>query len=115
MLVVLDYRSEIPLGKQIANQVRRAIAAGELRPGERLPSARRLGESVDVNMHTVLGAYAALRDQGVIEMRQGRGARVCPDVRPVPETVILLAKELLESAAEFGLSRTDVAILLERV
>ncbi|HEX7738164.1 MAG TPA: GntR family transcriptional regulator, partial [Marmoricola sp.] len=50
--------------------------SGELGPGDRLPSARPLADSLDVNMHTVLRAYGALRDEGLIELRRGRGAQV---------------------------------------
>ncbi|GAB2915084.1 GntR family transcriptional regulator [Streptomyces mayteni] len=68
--------SPVPLGEQIAACVRGAIADGAALPGERLPPAREVAESLGVNMHTVLRGYQRLRDEGLIELRRGRGAVV---------------------------------------
>lgn len=80
MFIRLDAESPVGLAEQIAGQVRGAVIAGSLEPGERLPPARQLADSLDVNMHTVLKAYAALRDERLIELRRGRGAHVRSDV-----------------------------------
>ncbi|HRQ11118.1 MAG TPA: GntR family transcriptional regulator [Trueperaceae bacterium] len=76
MLIRLDTTISEPLYAQIAREVCRAIMRGDVREGERLPAARELAHSLGVNMHTVLRAYADLRDAGEIELHRGRGAVV---------------------------------------
>ena len=76
MLVRVDPESPRGLAEQIADQLRAAIARGELPEGARLPPARELAAGLDVNVHTVLRAYAELREEAVIDVRRGRGAHV---------------------------------------
>ena len=76
MLLRLDPSADEPLFAQLVSQVRLAIARGEIADGDRLPAARELAESLDVNIHTILRAYQELRDDGLIELRRGRGAVV---------------------------------------
>ncbi len=74
MLFRIDPSATEPLFVQLAAQVRAAVADGSLRPGERLPAARDLAASLEINLHTVLRAYQDLRNEGLIELRRGRGA-----------------------------------------
>jgi GntR family transcriptional regulator len=76
MLIAIDHADSTPLFEQIAAAVRSGIADGSIRSGERMPTARELCASLDVNRNTVLHAYQALRDEGLIELRRGRGAIV---------------------------------------
>lgn len=85
MLIRIDPRESAPIYAQIEREVCRAIAAGEVAAGDRLPAARDLAKSLDVNMHTVLRAYTELRDAGVIDLRRGRGAVVLPQEPVAPE------------------------------
>lgn len=76
MLIVVDRTSADPLFAQVAAGVRTALWRDGLAPGTRLPSAKDLAATLDVNLHTVLKAYQLLRDESLIELRRGRGAVV---------------------------------------
>lgn len=76
MLFSIDAGSLTPIYDQLSAGIRAQVMTGELKPGARLPAARDLAESLEINVHTVLRAYQQLRDEGFIELRRGRGATV---------------------------------------
>lgn len=78
MLIRVDPQSSVPLFAQIADALRADITAGRLSSGERLPAAREVADALRVNLHTVLHAYQDLRDEGLVDLRRGRGAVVTP-------------------------------------
>ncbi|GAA3112859.1 GntR family transcriptional regulator [Nonomuraea salmonea] len=61
---------------RIAEDIRRDIASGRYAVGERLPVARELADQYGVAMMTIGNALAVLRDEGLIETRQGAGSFV---------------------------------------
>lgn len=114
MLFRVDPTSAVSLAEQIAVQVRSGIASGALAPGERLPPARDLARALQINMHTVLRAYAELRDDGLIGMRQGRGAWVNEDAAPGLVRVNELVTQLVAEARKVGITPTDLSRMIER-
>lgn len=76
LAVTVDFDSDVPIYRQIADEIRALVARGQLRDGDVLPSVRRLGEMVGVNLNTVARAYRILADDGLVELRRGAGARV---------------------------------------
>ena len=113
MLFTVDPAAAASLAAQIAAQVRGAIGRGEVRSGQRLPPARDLAEALDVNMHTVLRAYAELRDDGLIELRRGRGAVVRAGIDADQVRLRELAREFVAAARRLGLQGTDMAAIIE--
>jgi GntR family transcriptional regulator len=69
----VDTASRLPIYQQLAQQVREAIARGELRPGACLPSVRQLSRELVVNPNTVARAYTELEREGLLVSRPGRG------------------------------------------
>jgi len=113
MLWRIDLNSDEPLYTQLAAQVHLALANGQLEPGERLPSARELAESLEINVHTVLGAYQHLRDSGTIELRRGRGAVVTANVPHTQTTVRTSLAAFAKAARAAGLSVEAATTLLK--
>ncbi|MFC6598621.1 GntR family transcriptional regulator [Kitasatospora paranensis] len=112
MLFRVNPASPLPLAEQIAGAVRGALADGSVRPGERLPSARALADSLDVNMHTVLRGYQLLRDEGLIELRRGRGAVVAAGASPDRTRLRESAVGLVAEARALGLSDPEILDLV---
>ena len=117
MLFRLDPTSAVGIADQLAAQVRGALVDGTLGPGERLPPAREVAAGLDINMHTVLRAYAQLRDEGLLELRRGRGASVREDLpaglRGSADLAVRI-QELVTAAARLGLSRDDLIDQIRR-
>jgi GntR family transcriptional regulator len=110
VLIRIDTSNARPLYEQIAVQVRGAIISGEVGGGDRLPAAKELAEAIGVNLHTVLRAYAALRDEGLIELRPRRGAVVI--ARPARERLADQARSLVKHAQSLGLSTAEIMDLI---
>jgi GntR family transcriptional regulator len=75
----LDPTSPIPLYLQLVEQVRRLVALGALRPGDRIPSVRELAVRTRVNRNTVGRAIQSLEREGVVRTRVGQGTFVVAD------------------------------------
>jgi GntR family transcriptional regulator / MocR family aminotransferase len=68
--------ADTPLHRQIHEQLHAAIARGDLRPGDRLPTSRALAKELRVARNTVEAAIARLVSEGLVERRVGSGTRV---------------------------------------
>jgi GntR family transcriptional regulator/MocR family aminotransferase len=82
--MTLDRSSGVPVSRQIYERIRTAILSGQLGPGLKLPSSRRLAAELGVSRTTTLAAYERLRDEGYLDGRVGAGTTVAqlPDLRP---------------------------------
>ena len=111
---MIDHSSRELLQHQIAVCVRRGVASGEFRVGERLPPASELAAALSVDRNTVLAAYRQLRDEGVLEFRRGRGARVASTVTE-PAEVTEAAQTLVAIGQRHAMGRNDLLRLIERL
>jgi len=101
------------LHDQVAAEIRRAIADGEAKPGERLPPARDLAAVLGVNTNTVLRSLRVLRDEGLLEFRRGRGISVAGT--PERGAVVQRARELVNFARHHGYSVDELVEIIEHV
>src|SRR6185312_13466878 len=111
--VKVDRGDPTDLYQQVAAEIRRAIADGEAKPGERLPPARDLAAVLDVNTNTVLRSLRLLRDEGLLEFRRGRGVTVAGT--PEKGAVIVRARELVSFARQQGYRRDELIQLIEEL
>ena len=72
----IDPSSRLPICRQLARQIREAVARGKLQPEERLPSVRELSRSLVVNPNTVARVYTELEREGILNTRPGLGVFV---------------------------------------
>ena len=112
MLLRIDPQSSQSLHDQLAGQLRKAIADGDLGPGEKLPAARALAESLGVNVHTLLRAFQALREEGLLDVRRGRGT-IVTGAAPTFAKFTGLARKLVDEARRAGLADGEIVQLVE--
>lgn len=113
MLIRIDSSKDVSLHVQIAGELRRVIAMGDLGNAGRLPPVRTLASTLGVNMHTVRRAYIALADEGLLELRQGRGATLRQDGRRRAQELKRFVERAVSEADKRGLSATQLAALVE--
>jgi|SRR5215831_12367433 len=83
MIPDLDPKSPIPLYQQIVEQVRRLIALGALKPGDRFLTVRELGTRARVNRNTAARAVAEMERSGLVRTRVGQGTFIADGVEPM--------------------------------
>src|SRR6478672_11492161 len=113
LTVKVDRGDPTDLYEQVAAEIRRAIAEGEAKPGERLPPAKDLAAVLGVNTNTVLRSLRLLRDEGLLEFRRGRGITVAGT--PEKGAVIARTRELVRFARQQGYRRDELIQLIEEI
>jgi GntR family transcriptional regulator len=111
--VKVDKSDRTDLFEQVAGEIRRAIADGEAKPGERLPPAKDLAAVLEVNTNTVLRSLRMLRDEGLLEFRRGRGISVAGT--PERGAVVQKARDLVEFARHHGYRTDELLAIIEDV
>ncbi len=109
---VIHTNSDVPIYRQVVEQVRRMAASGRLPAGERLPSVRQLAEQLAVNPMTISKAYSLLETEGILERRRGVGMVMKGDSGTQDELLKPAVIELVRQAKQLGF---DKQTLLSRV
>lgn len=116
--IQLNNQSGVAAYRQIMEQIKFYVAAGTLSKGARLPSIRELAKQLAVNPTTIVKSYTELQHEGVIEMRQGKGAFIAADQSPLGaserrEALRPLVQRLAVEARQLGASSDGVIGLLQ--
>lgn len=108
----VDTASTVPIYTQLTEQIARAILTGELAPGTKLPPAKELAVSLDINVHTALHAYQDLRDGGLVELRRGRGTIVAKQTAESAHHMQAIASAVIQARGD-GMSVTALRAAFE--
>lgn len=109
----IDPKSGLPIYLQIIEQVKLAIAAGTISPGQQLPSVRQLSVDLRVNPNTIAKAYNLMEIEGLIHTRRGEGTFVSERDSKIleksqEEIIEKIIKELVDTARKFKISQQDI-------
>jgi len=116
----LNFSSGVPIYRQIVQLVSGKIHAGDLAPGDRIPSIRDVTAGLNVNPNTVAKAYRELELAGLIETRRGMGCFVAETAGTRPRLsrsekqrrLDELFAALVTSAGMMGISEREAASYL---
>ena len=106
-MFILNPQSGIPIYRQLAEQIRRMVAGGQLQAGDELPSVRELAVAHAVNPMTISKAYSLLEVEGVLVRQRGKPMQVAEQsastnseqqrlehLQPQLEQLVLAARQL---------------------
>ena len=119
-MVTIDETSAVPLAEQVRLGLRRAIAAGELAPGDPLPTVRTLAGDLGLSLATVARAYRQLEAEGLLATVRGRGTVVTSSRDSTAATEAASGRladqvrDLITAARLAGLTRRQFERLVSR-
>jgi GntR family transcriptional regulator len=119
MFLQIDFNDALPIYDQVVRQVKFAVAGGEVKEGEIIPSVRELARELTINPNTVARAYRQLQDDGVLETVRGTGLAVADGAtRRCREERIELIRARLEQvfteAKQSGLDLRKLRTMVEK-
>ncbi|MGG7078660.1 GntR family transcriptional regulator [Clostridium sardiniense] len=114
-----EFNSNEPIYLQIIELVRRAIATGNLMPGDKLPSVRDMSTSLGVNPNTLQRAYGELERLGITYTKRGMGSFISDRKENSDELQYKMGKELafkfLKDMKSIGISKAKALEILEEI
>ena len=117
-MILLDYKSRIPIYEQLYEGIVRLSALGAMLPGEQLPSVRALAQELGVNPNTVQKAYQLLEHDGYICSVPGKGSFLCDlggEASKKKREAEQALKTAVRDALETAVSPEEIRALVERI
>ena len=116
--MIINNQSMVPIYEQIMEQIKKAIASGELSEGSMLPSVRGLAAELRISALTVKKAYDRLEEEGLTVTVHGKGTFVTETNRElVKEQQRMMAEQelqkVVEKALRGGLTKQELRDLFE--
>ncbi|OQY20875.1 MAG: GntR family transcriptional regulator [Chloroflexi bacterium] len=120
MKLHLEPESKIPIYIQVEEQIRSFVAAGKLRPGDQLPTIRKLASDLRVNYNTIARVYLDLDKDGIISTQRGRGTFVAgrPDEEQMAQMrqkkLLTILRAALDEAHTLGYTPDEIAMAFDK-
>ncbi len=119
-MILLDYKSNKPIYEQIIEQIKLNVMKEYLKPGDAIPSVRKLALELSITPGTVAKAYQELERQQLIETIRGKGTfiagEICikPDEKKLLEVMKHIRTELMELSM-MGYNKKKIMELIEEI
>jgi GntR family transcriptional regulator len=108
----LTFQAGVSIYEQVVYAAKKAVIAGQMRPGDAFPSVRALSKELKINPNTAHKVVTQLMAEGMLEVRPGIGTVVAePAVATAAERGRLIHNELEQlvvEAKKLGLNLDDV-------
>jgi len=120
LFIVLSPNHPDPMYKQVTDQIKNAIASGDLKPNDKLPSIRELAESLKISVITVKRAFLDLENDGYIYTRPGLRSFVAEvDKKNLRDGKLAEFRTHLEmilgTGKKFGVTADDIIYLIRQI
>jgi len=120
LFIALSPSNPDPMYKQVTDQIKNAIASGDVKPGEKLPSIRELAEGLKTSAITIKRAYLDLENEGYILTRAGMGSFVAEiDLARLRSEKLgefrTMLSGILATGAKFGIKADDLIQLIRQI
>ncbi len=92
----INFEAASPIYEQIITQLKKKIARGELEPGAKLPSQRKLARQLEVNPNTVQRAYREMEARQLVATKRGRGTFITENREVVDQVKQEMVAEIVE-------------------
>ena len=113
----IDFNASKPIYEQVIDEIKKQIARGEIKPGDKLPSQRKLAKDIQVNPNTVQRAYREMEILDLVETKRGRGTFIKDDDKVIKEINEQMAHSAVEKfiteMVSIGFEKEEIINLLK--
>jgi len=113
MEITIDIDNPVPPFEQLMEQIKAAVTAGVLKPGQALPSIRQLANDLALNSKTVAKAYKLLERDSIIETKGYRGTYIHPKAKTnckfnLQDWTLRKLSEVIAELREAGVTDSEI-------
>ena len=113
----IDFNASKPIYEQVIDEIKKQIARGEIKPGDKLPSQRELAKDIQVNPNTVQRAYREMEILDLVETKRGRGTFIKDDDKVIKEINEQMAhsavQKFITEMVSIGFEKEEIINLLK--